>query len=167
LFLPFPLEPLLPLDPLPLPLDPLLPLEPLVLLPAPLEVDPVLVLPPVDVELVPVEPLLVEDVVLLDDDDDVPLPELLPFELLEPFPLPLPLELLLALVELLLEPLDDEVSAISVACRCNSLWSALPTETVANAMPPPNSASSSAYSTADAALVSRKNVFAPMASAWC
>jgi len=153
---------LLPLDPLPFPLDPLLPLE---LLPAPLDVDPVLVVPPpVDVELVPVEPLLVEDVVLLDD-DDVPLPELFPLELLEPFPLPL--ELLLALVELLLEPPDDEVSAISVACRCNSLWSALPTETVANAMPPPNSASSSAYSTADAALVSRKNVFAPMASAWC
>jgi len=156
--LPFPLEPLLPLDPLPL--DPLLPLELLVLLPAPLDVDPVLVVPP-PVELVPVGPPLVDVELVLDE------------ELVDEFVGPPEVLVLLVLVELVellpdpVEPPDDEVSAISVACRCNSLWSALPTETVANAMPPPNSASSSAYSTADAALVSRKNVFAPMASAWC
>jgi len=123
--LPFPLEPLLPLDPLPL--DPLLPLELLVLLPAPLDVDPVLVVPP-PVELVPVGPPLVDVELVLDE------------ELVDEFVGPPEVLVLLVLVELVellpdpVEPPDDEVSAISVACRCNSLWSALPTETVANAM---------------------------------
>lgn len=134
------------------PLDALvvLPLEVLVVVP--LEV---LVVVPLEVELV------VDDVVF-------------PLELL-PLPLPLPFELLLDEVELLVvpdevllvlePPLEVQVAeALFIICAWQliSVFTALPSATTPTDIPPPSSASNSAYSTADAPRLSFRNVMTPV-----
>jgi hypothetical protein len=89
-----------------------------------------------------------------------------------------PLEVLLALVPVLPEevapllvddvevvvPLEPEepVPPIKEACCCISLLTAFPSAKTATVMPPPITASSNAYSTADAPRQSFKNAMTPV-----
>jgi hypothetical protein len=132
------------------------PLDALVVLP--LEV----VVVPLEVLVVPLEVELVVDEVVL------------PLELL-PLLLPLPFELLLDEVELLFvpdelllvlePPLDVQVAeALLIICAWQfiSVFTALPSATTPMDMPPPSSASNSAYSTADAPRTSFRNAMTPV-----
>lgn len=146
-----------------------LPLPPPLLFPPPLL--PPLLLPELLLVLDVVDPELVLELLVpeLVEVVDPPLEEVVP-ELVLVVP---PLELALVVLEVLppLDPLPLELELlvlpadapllIATCCRCISLLIAEPSDVTAQAIPPPKTASSNAYSTADAPRTSVKNFSSP------